>query len=156
MAIPVSHTVVGDRVLITAEFPAENVTSMIDGAASVTLDDSDWHDVAKRVIRECTAAEHELDPGVIVLRVEHSLRDAVARALSTVEVDPEIARRRAVASVFHRLADMLMSGTVRGCNVEWTPYSPGEPASVDVWFRTRRSEGTVCIPIAFERARVAT
>lgn len=151
--VTIDHETDGQLVRVTATFPAESALAR-DGTVAITLDDREWHDAAKRLVAECRAAERALDPGIIVLRVEQALRDAVERALSF-GGDPEIARRRAVADVFHRVADMVVSGTIRAFNAEWSPYRPGEPASFDVWFRTRHLEGSVNLALESPLARTA-
>lgn len=150
--IPVERDVVADDVRITARFPAGSITAQTGQEVAITLDDRRWMELAKRVISECHAAERELDPGVVVLRVEHALRDAVTRALAA-EIDPDRARRRAVAEVLRRLADLVVSGTIRGFSTEAAPYRPGEPASIDVWFQTKRLDGQVSLLLEVPQAR---
>lgn len=147
MTAKIEHAVHGDRVLITAEFPRESLTSDRDGIA-ITLDDQEWSDVAKRVLREYNAAERALDAEAVVHRVEQSLTDAVSRALNSV-VDPEIARRRAVAGVLHRIGDMVVTGTIRGCSVEWAsrPSAPGVGPTIDVWFETSRLDHEISLSL---------
>jgi hypothetical protein len=130
--IRIDHAIHGDRGMITAEFPVEALTS-VDRTATITLDGHDWFNVAKRVLREYNAIERGLDAEVLGNRVEHSLRNAVARALSG-ECDPDLARRRAVAGVLHRLADMVISGTIRELQTQWHETMP----EVSVEFGTRQ------------------
>lgn len=126
MTSPVSHSHSGDRVLITVEFPSEALTLLPTseppcpnaGNFAVTLDSEDWHDMAKRVLREESRADREDDPEVTAARVEFSLRRAVAREMAA-DQDPEVMRRRSVLGVLHRLGDMVMGGTVKAFEVVW-------------------------------------
>lgn len=148
--VRVDHSFVDDRARVSVEFPTDAATQGADGVA-ITMDDADWRGAAKRVLKECSAAERGLAPNVVVLRVQHALMHAVERALS-VESDPDIARRRAVSGVLHQLADLVMAGTVRGFNVEW---SSGE-AVINAWYTTRRESCELSIPLAARRARAGT
>lgn len=146
----VDHAITGDRVLISATFPIEALTSTGKDGVTITLDDQDWYDASKRVLRECNAAERGLDGETVAMRVEQSLSDAVVRALAG-ECEPVLARRRAVASALHRLADMVVSGTVMDLMVEWPSWKEGDlpdtGGGVLIGFGTRRVNREVLLSL---------
>lgn len=142
--ITMDHSTVGDRTLITVTFPPEAMTVSGPDGVSVTLDDDDWQGTAKRVLAEYNAAERGMDSAAVALRVEQALSDAVTRAVNG-GCEPETARRRAVAGTLHRIADMVVGGTIREVVVEWpawTEHAPGDepdPAQrIFVSYSTRR------------------
>lgn len=113
-----SYAVHGDRVLITLEVDASSVTASDKDRISITLDDEEWHDAAKRVLRENQAAERGMPADMVADTVERSLHRAIERA-GRVDLDPDLLRRRAATNVLHRMADLVMNGTVRRFEVRW-------------------------------------
>lgn len=113
-----SYAVNGDRVLITLEVDASSVTASDPARISITLDDEEWHDAAKRVLRENQAAERGLLPDLVADNVERSLHRAIDRA-GRVDQDPDLLRRRAATNILHRLADLVLNGSVRRFEVRW-------------------------------------
>lgn len=131
MSRRITHSFNGDRILITAAFPVEAVTSGDDRTVEVTLDDQDWHDAAKGVLNEQRRAERALDPDFACWRVEDALKRAVSDSTRN-ETDWRIIRCRAVSNVMRRLADMALSGAVSGFSVNW------DDPNIDVHYETGR------------------
>lgn len=113
-----TYDVHGDRVLITLEVDAAAVTAQDGGRVLVTMDDEEWHDAAKRVLRERQTAERDMPADIVADRAERSLHSAVERA-ARYEVDPDLMRRRGAANILHRIADHVLSGTVRRFEARW-------------------------------------
>jgi hypothetical protein len=108
---------VGDRVLLTVELPEGSVVPGV-GVAEVTLDSEKWREIAKRVGRAADAADRESDPNHVATRVKTTLDQVVNDALRQ-QIDPVLARRRAVAGLLHRLGDLVGTGSLRGFDVVW-------------------------------------
>lgn len=116
MKSSISHSVHGDRVLLTAEVGAEAVTSR-GSTVEITMDDADWRDTARAVLRQSQRAANGSDPDALADRVTASLRRSV-RHVGGCD-DPEIARRRAVESALRRVGDLVLAGSVRAIAVTW-------------------------------------
>lgn len=113
----ITHAVHGDHVLITAELEATQVVAQDGNTVAVTMQDIDWRQAARAVLKECNAAEHKLPPEAIVQRVRATLEDAALRA---VEVESShVARLRFASTVLHRLADMMQAGTIVDVEIDW-------------------------------------
>lgn len=143
----INHTVHGDGVAITAELPTEAVTAIGDECIEITLGEVEWFEVAQRVMHERDRAAPGRDTGVLALRFETELGDVASRLLAAGPT-PETGQRHAVASVLRRLADMVVGGSLRGVNVEWSAGAPGDRPCLDVWYRTSRRSGEVRIPLS--------
>ncbi len=118
MSLRVTHALNGDRVLLTVEVGRESVTAIDGTTVGVTLDAEDWFEIHKRTGKARQAAERGADPEAIRRRVGRVLTQAALGTLHEGQ-DPVLARRRAVSSVLHHLADMVVSGTVVGLQALW-------------------------------------
>lgn len=118
----ITHDVHGDQVLITVELPGETLTARADGTVSITMEDLDWRDTARGVLKEANLAERKLDPDSIVMRVRESLADASNRAMHADTA--EVRTMRMASTVLHRLGDMIQGGTIRGLKLEWDAAHP--------------------------------
>lgn len=128
--IRASHVVHDDTVMVTLEIPANQVVVQnTNGDLSVTMEGTVWHDAAKRVLRQQSIADHELDIDAIAERSLRELRRALARGTDSV-AEPDVQRRRAVANVLTKLSDLVLSGIVQEIDVSWVR----EVAVVDVEF----------------------
>jgi hypothetical protein len=114
----ITHTMHGDRLLITAEVPSESVTETGAGKVGVTLDAEDWIELYRRTTRERQAAERRVDSDLLRSRVVRVLAQAASNALYLGQ-DPVAARRRAVAAVLHHAADMVQAGTIEDLEILW-------------------------------------
>lgn len=148
-----SHTVHGDRVLITATVPAESVTSSGIADVGITLDAGDWQALSKEVLRECRLAERHTDPDAVCRNVGVNLRRAARQALST-DVDPELVRRRAVANVLNRVADLVLSGTLVKVEIHWV--EPYLQVDYETGWSDRRRSDTMSIRLTPVREQQAS
>ena len=130
----VTHTINGDRVLVTAALPAEAVTAAPGKTIDVTMDATEWHDVAKAVLRQQRIAERDVSPEVVCANVESLLRREIRHAVMDDHQEPVVIRRRAIAHVLNRLADLCLAGTVDQFMVDWIdPY-------VEIAYETGRGD----------------
>lgn len=144
-----SHVINDQDILITLEIPIEEVriTNLAgQHAVGITMDDLAWHDAAKRVLRQQSVAEHDLDADVVADRSLREIRRALKHgAVSFAE--PEVQRRRAVANVLQRIGDLVLSGTIQDLSVSWVR----EQHSILVGFQTgpigRRRRREEVLPI---------
>lgn len=112
----ISHARHGDQILITVEIPKEHITAR-GATVSITMMDDEWKRTARSVLHEYNEIEHKADPDELVARIRAALGQA---ALQSHEVmQPEIARRRMVSNVLHRVADMVQSGTIAEFAATW-------------------------------------
>lgn len=129
----ISHTVHGDHVLITAELATANVVARDATTVAITMQDIEWRQAARAVLKECNAAEHKLPPELVVHRVRAALEDAAMRAM---EVEGgHVARLRFASTVMHRLADLMQAGTIVDVEVDWARDSQH---LISVSFQTER------------------
>lgn len=105
--------VVGADVVVKFDVDA---TSILNDGIEVRLDFDEWRDVASSIHRECSAAAFEQPIEVTQARVREALANAVKRAA---EASRNPASRRAAAATLHRLADMVLAGTVLGFEASW-------------------------------------
>lgn len=131
------------NITITVELPGD------DGPQQVALDGDVWKAIARGVLREYNAAENDMDPAAVVLRVRESLADAALRGLEPLPRD--VRHRRMCSTVLHRLADMIQAGTINGFEGGWYPSS-ADTIELDVLTRHAR-ETTVRIQL--ERGLIA-
>ena len=150
----VSHAVLPDgTVRISVLMPSKNVTRTPSGFV-IGATDIDWMDLAKRVLREFNSSERSMDVEAVAARVAQALSDAAVRGING-ESEPETLRRRAVANILHRIADMVISGTIREFVAEWPSWNstPADGITSDVapnvmvGFTTSRTTREITLPI---------
>jgi hypothetical protein len=152
MTKTVSHAIHGDRVLITVAMPSDAITAAPERSVDITLDAVDWHDVAKSVLRQQRIAEREVPPDQVCSNVESMLRREVTRALTT-DHEPEVVRRRAVANMLSRIADLVLAGTVTRFDFDWT--DPTVEAEIETGRGERRRMRQVTCRLVEESAKPA-
>lgn len=118
----ISHDVNGDRILISVEFDHATIVAHESGAITITMDDEDWRDTAKRVLNESNNAERKLTPDDVVKRIRDALDKAATRAAGAESL--EVRRMRHVSSVLHTIASFVQSGTITGFNLGWSQEDP--------------------------------
>lgn len=138
MPLPkIKHAYQGDRVLLTAELPAESITANHSGIVELTLDSEEWADLGKHAFKARQHAERDMDPEILRRRVARALLQSAHNALHPGQ-DPVHARRRAVSAVLHHLADMVLAGTVVDLQVQWWAVNLGVgPPELEVMCETR-------------------
>jgi hypothetical protein len=117
----------GERVMLAVEVPDMALTSpaaqadgtVQAGISAVTMDAERWRDIARQITRAADAADRDSDPDHLAARVRSTLDQVVAVGLS-LQIDPVMARRRAVAGLLHRIGDMVGTGTIREFDVTWS------------------------------------
>lgn len=138
----VTHELHGDHVLVSVDLPTHAIVATDAGGATVTMQDVEWRQAARAVLRECNAAEFKLPAEAVVQRVCDSLADAARRAAAADSAD--VAKMRFASTVLHRLADMVQAGTIQGVDVSW---SRDDAQVVRVMFSTERRNGSVMVKL---------
>lgn len=136
----VTASVDGSHISITVDLP---------GFGPYKLNGDTWKAIARGVLKQYNAAEYRLDPAELVTKIREGLADAALRGLEPEQKD--LARRRMVSTVLHRLADMIQAGTVDEFEGSWLT---DEPDAIELDVVSKHGK-TTTIKLALGRGIVA-
>lgn len=101
-------------------------------------------EAAKKMFAAAESSIRGADPDELVQRVTTHLMETAGRALNG-RSEPGRTRRRAVSDVLRRLADLVMSMTIRRFAVDWDCYE--NPSAMRVTFETAARTQLITIPL---------
>lgn len=137
------------RVTSTVDQGFIAITVEVPGLGPWKLNGDTWKAIARGVLKAYNAAEFRLAPEELVEKIREGLADAALRGLEPDQ--PDLARRRMVSSVLHRLADMIQGGTVDEFEGAWLT---DEPESIELDVVSKHGKSTT-IKLALGRGIVA-